>query len=69
MYMQTILVVEDEWSIADMIIALLSDAGFNVVVTASGEEALACLDAVWPKLILSNVMPVSQLEAARSPWT
>ncbi len=54
--MPTILVVEDEAPIAQMIVAVLSDAGFKVVVAGNGAEALACLTSFRLELILSDIM-------------
>lgn len=54
--MQTILVVEDELPIAEIIIAILGYAGYKVVVVGNGQEALACLEGVRPDLILSDIM-------------
>ena len=54
--MQTILVVEDELPIAEMVIAVLSYGGYKVVVVGNGQEALASLEGVRPDLILSDIM-------------
>ena len=54
--MQTILVVEDELSISDVVSAILSYEGHRVVVAHNGQEALVCLESEHPDLILSDVM-------------
>jgi CheY-like chemotaxis protein len=54
--MQTVLVVEDESSIAELVVAMLSDAGYHLVVAANGQEALACLEVGRPDLILTDLM-------------
>jgi CheY-like chemotaxis protein len=54
--MQSILVVEDELPIAEMVIAILGYAGYKVVVVGNGQEALASLEDVRPDLILSDIM-------------
>ena len=54
--MQTILVVEDELPIKEIITAILSDAGHKVVVAGNGQEALQCLQSERPDLILSDIM-------------
>ncbi|HYP40549.1 MAG TPA: response regulator [Chloroflexia bacterium] len=54
--MQTILVVEDELPIAEMVIAILGYAGYKVVVVGNGQEALASLEDLRPDLILSDIM-------------
>ena len=54
--MTTILVVDDEITIAEMLHAYLEDEGFHVVTAADGREALARLPEVRPDLVLSDVM-------------
>lgn len=54
--MRTILVVEDELPIAEMVVAILTDAGYKVIVAGNGQEALACLEGVRPDLVLSDIM-------------
>ncbi len=53
--MRTILVVENEVPIAQLLIDLLSEAGHRVVIALNGVEALMHLQAVRPDLIISNV--------------
>jgi len=54
--MQTILVVEDDSSIAEIVVALLSDEGYKLVVAGNGQEALMYLEESRADLILSDVM-------------
>ena len=57
--MRTILVVEDEQHIAELVIEVLSDAGHRVLTATNGMEALMRLEEERPDLIISNVaMPV-----------
>jgi CheY-like chemotaxis protein len=54
--MQTILVVEDELPIAELIAVILGYAGYQTLVAGNGQEAFAYLDAGRPDLILSDIM-------------
>lgn len=54
--MQTILVVEDELPIAELIAVILGYAGYQTLVAGNGQEAFAYLDAGHPDLILSDIM-------------
>ena len=54
--MPTILVVDDEPAIADMLQDPLEDEGYHVVTAGNGQEGLACLPEVRPQLVLSDVM-------------
>lgn len=54
--MQTILVVEDESLIADLLAEILGDEGYKVIKAGDGQEALRALEAVRPNLILSDIM-------------
>src|SRR5687768_17292082 len=57
--MRTILLVEDEAPIAQLVHTILSDLGHRVVTTVHGLEALTHFREVRPDLIISNVsMPV-----------
>jgi DNA-binding response OmpR family regulator len=53
---QTILVVEDEQSIASFVAAYLRKDGFNVRMTASGREALAIVGVDAPSLVVLDLM-------------
>lgn len=73
---RTILVVDDETENRDLLEALLSSAGYQVVTAADGEEALAKVEACFPDLILLDVvMPgqngfevCRQLKATPDTW-
>jgi two-component system alkaline phosphatase synthesis response regulator PhoP len=54
--MQTILVVEDERDIEELLVAILEYAGYRIVTAGNGQEALECLETARPALILSDVM-------------
>ena len=54
--MKTILVVEDEYAIADMLSAVLEEAGYHVVLAGNGREGLACLASEHTDLVLCDVM-------------
>src|SRR5260221_6532386 len=57
--MKSILVVDDEVAIADVLAAILSDAGYDVILASNGKHALARLDTVTPHLIMTDcMMPV-----------
>lgn len=53
---ETILVVEDEAKIADVLQSYLEREGFTVVRAADGEEALALFSARHPALVLLDLM-------------
>lgn len=54
--MQTILVVEDDLSIAEVLSDILGDTGYQVAIAGNGQEALAYLETTHPDLILSDIM-------------
>ena len=67
-----ILIVEDEWMIADSCRIILEAEGCNVQVAKEGQQALDCLEKITPDLILLDLrMPVMNgvefLEAADLP--
>ena len=53
---QTVLVVEDEASIASFVAAYLKNAGYEVRTTASGNEALRIVGAEKPSLVVLDLM-------------
>jgi DNA-binding response OmpR family regulator len=65
---KTILVVDDEVSIAELIELALSTRGFNVSIAHDGREALEHLVANRPDLVVSDVMMpyVDGVELART---
>ncbi|HKF99652.1 MAG TPA: response regulator [Xanthobacteraceae bacterium] len=54
--MRTVLVVDDEWAIADWLSALLSDEGYNALVASNGKQALEILASEEVDLILTDFM-------------
>jgi CheY-like chemotaxis protein len=54
--MHTILVVEDEPAIVELLQMVLEDAGYRVITAANGQEALARLEELRADLVLSDVM-------------
>lgn len=54
--MTTILVVDDELSIVELLTAFLEDEGYQVVTARNGEEGLACLTRLRPALVLCDMM-------------
>ncbi|PSC05251.1 response regulator [Alsobacter soli] len=57
--MRTVLVVDDEWAIAEVLEDILSDEGFRVVVANNGRQGLERALAEKPDLILLDfMMPV-----------
>ncbi len=53
---KTILVVDDERDIAELLTYNLKRAGFDVIVASSGRQALAAVEARVPDLIVLDVM-------------
>src|SRR5436305_11320621 len=53
---QTVLVVEDEASIASFVAAYLKNAGYNVRTTSSGNEALKIVESEKPALVVLDLM-------------
>ena len=53
---QTVLVVEDEASIASFVSLYLKNAGYDVQVAESGEDALAHVSANPPSLVILDLM-------------
>lgn len=54
--MATVLIVEDEWAIADWLQSLLGDEGHDVLVAGNGRRALELLATHTPDLILTDFM-------------
>jgi CheY-like chemotaxis protein len=56
---RTILVVDDEFGVADVLAAALEDEGYRVNTAANGREALTRLGEEVPDLVISDfMMPV-----------
>jgi DNA-binding response OmpR family regulator len=57
--MKTILVVDDEFGIADTLSSVLTDEGYRVMVAMNGEQGLARMAEMKPDLVLVDfMMPV-----------
>ena len=56
---KTILIVDDEFGVLEVLEFILSDAGFNVVSALNGQDALARLEETTPDLaIVDFMMPI-----------
>jgi CheY-like chemotaxis protein len=53
---KTILVVDDEFGILEVLEAILSDAGFKVISAMNGQEAIALLQEEVPDLVIVDFM-------------
>ena len=53
---KTILVVDDEFGILEVLEAILSDAGFKVISAMNGQEAMALLQEEVPDLVIVDFM-------------
>ena len=57
--MQTILVVDDEFGVVEVLVASLEDEGFRVVVAANGRHGLEQIAEHHPDLVIVDyMMPV-----------
>ena len=54
--MATILIVEDEQPVRDMLAMLLEEDGYDVLQAIHGQQALMLVDAHRPDLVISDVM-------------
>lgn len=54
--MGPVLVVEDEFAIADTVRSVLAAEGYSVAVAQDGKEALELMTSVKPALVLSDCM-------------
>ncbi len=58
--MKTILVVDDEYAIAEILMELLQDEGYRVVSAANGKDGLDRLQKEKPDLIfVDHMMPIA----------
>jgi CheY-like chemotaxis protein len=53
---KTILIVDDELGILEVLESILSDAGFTVISAINGQEALARLQKTVPDLVILDFM-------------
>jgi DNA-binding response OmpR family regulator len=51
-----LLIVDDDLNLRDALADRLAADGFEVARAGSGAEALACLDAAWPDLVVLDLM-------------
>jgi CheY-like chemotaxis protein len=65
--LRTILVVDDELDLRDVIVAILREPGYTVLTASTGYEALRVLVERWVDLLITDVvMPgISGFELAR----
>lgn len=54
--MPTVLVVDDEFGVAEVLDAILTDEGFRVTTAANGRQALAHIAERRPDLVLLDIM-------------
>lgn len=54
--MATILVVDDELPLREMIAVVLEEGGYEVLQAGNGREALALLEHTLPALVVADVM-------------
>jgi CheY-like chemotaxis protein len=54
--MKTILVVDDEFDVADVVAATLEDEGYRVILASNGREGLKRLTEANPDLLICDVM-------------
>ncbi len=55
MHKETILLVDDEEALRQILTLSLEDLGYAVAAAASGEEALAVIEAVAPAIVLTDI--------------
>ncbi len=53
---KTILIVDDEFGILEVLESILSDAGFSVISAVNGQEALTRLQETVPDLVVVDFM-------------
>jgi CheY-like chemotaxis protein len=54
--MPTVLVVDDEFAIADLLETILTDEGYRVLTACNGKQGLTKMAATMPDLILLDFM-------------
>lgn len=52
---QTILVVDDDWGILEVIKTVLEEKGYGVITLSSGSKVQQCIAQILPQLILLDV--------------
>jgi CheY-like chemotaxis protein len=53
---KTILIVDDEFGIVEVLESILSDAGFTVITAINGQEALTRMEKTVPDLVILDFM-------------
>jgi len=53
---QTVLVVDDEFGVVEVLVAALEDEGYRVVVAANGRHGLEQIDEHHPDIVLVDYM-------------
>jgi len=57
--MKTVLVIDDEVAIAEILAAIVTDAGYRAIVASNGKQALERIKEEVPDLVLTDfMMPV-----------
>jgi DNA-binding response OmpR family regulator len=54
--MKTILIVDDERDITDVVAATLQDEGYRVLTAHNGVDGLSCLSRSTPDMVISDFM-------------
>jgi DNA-binding response OmpR family regulator len=52
----TVLLIEDDRRLAELVCTYLEHAGYQVVLTETGEEGIAAMQQVRPQVILLDLM-------------
>ena len=67
--MTTILVVDDETTIRELMVELLGDEGYRVIPASNGVRALELLDQEKPDLVIMDIMmKLCIIVASRFLW-
>ncbi|HWE60989.1 MAG TPA: response regulator, partial [Chloroflexota bacterium] len=53
---ELVLIADDEPTIAEVVAALVTDAGYRAVVATHGRQALELAQTVWPALVITDLM-------------
>ena len=57
----TVLLIEDDRRLAELVCTYLEHAGYQVVLTETGEEGIAAVQQVRPQVILLDLIRVSAI--------
>jgi CheY-like chemotaxis protein len=62
--LQTILIVDDEWALAEVLSAILRDEGYHTLVAGNGRQAEALLKSEHVDLVVADfLMPIMDAPA------